>query len=126
MLEAIDDAMGEDILDTYSMVQNNPNVISYPYRDEDPDGEWQPGFGQPVNPMMGQRPAPREIPYYDQRGFLEAQILDEMAMRGIPPTITLDAPGYMPRDQHLYANTPVGRVDPNVVLINILKRIRGM
>ena len=126
MLEAIDDAMGEDILDTYSMVQNNPNVISYPYRDEDPDGEWQPGFGQPVNPMMGQRPVPREIPYYDQRGLLEAQILDEMAMRGIPPTITLDAPGYMPRDQHLYANTPVGRVNPNVVLINILKRIRGM
>ena len=126
MLGTIGNAMGEDMLDTYSMVQNNPNVFSYPYRPEDPDGEWQPGFGQPVNPTMGQRPVPREIPYYDQRGLLEAQILDEMAMQGIPPTAMLDAPGYMPRDQHLYTNTPVGRVDPNVVLINILKRIRGM
>ena len=126
MLETINQAQGEDMLDTYSMVQNDPNVFSYPYRDEDPNGEWQPGFGQPVNPIMGQRPVPREIPYYDQRGLLEAQILDEMAMRGIPPAVTLDAAGYNPRDQHLYSNTPVGRVDPNVVLINILKRIRGM
>jgi len=116
---------GRDILDTYGMVQNNPNVISYPYREEDPDGEWQPGFGQPVNPTMAKRPVPREVPYYDQRGLLEAQILDEMAMRGIPPTGGLDAPGYNPRNQHLYNDTPIGRVDPRAVLGGILKRLRG-
>jgi len=61
-----------------------------------------------------------------QRGLLENQILDEMAMRGIPPAVLLDQAGYNPRDQHLYRDTPVGPVNPNLVLLNVLNRIRGL
>lgn len=122
MLETIEGAQGGDVLDTYKMVQENPNVISYPYREEDPDGEWQPAFGQPVNPTMAKRPVPKEIPYYDQRGLYEAEILDEMAMRGMPPTAMLDQPGYNPRDQHLYSDFPT---TPELVLRGVLERLRG-
>lgn len=97
---------GRTYLDTYRMVQENPEVISFPYREEDPDGEWQPALGSPINPTMAKRPVPMEAPFYDPRGYYGRQVLNELARQGynMDPHDFLDKPGYNPRVQEQEVN----------------------
>ena len=102
---------GQSMLDTYAMVSNEPTVYSYPFREEDLDGEWQPGLGNPVNPTMAKRPVPMEMPFYDYRGNIGAQVLDQLGQQGLntDPFITLDKEGYNPRQKENNVKSRLGQ-----------------
>lgn len=121
---------GRTYLDTYKMVQENPEVFSYPYREEDPDGEWQPALGSPINPTMAKRPVPMESPFYDLRGYYGRQVLDDLARQGfnMDPHDSLDKPGYNPRVQEEEINdaaTPRAVAMKQGVLERIYGRMKG-